>query len=260
MKPLVSVIIPVYNSELTIESTIDSVINQTYKNMEIILVSDGSTDDSNNKMFNYIEKHKNHNIKLIVKKNGGVSSARNRGIDESSGEYISFLDSDDFWLHQKIEKQVNIMINNPHIDCLGTNMNGQIFTQMFGVKFKKLTKITPRMMLLKNFMCIQTTMTKSTVIKDIGYFYENQDNEDSNFIIRIANKYNSFLLNESYVKYVPNVSGVSSRMWEMEKGELQNIKMAVKMKIISPILSPLYAGFSLMKFSRRIIANYFKKT
>lgn len=260
MNPLVSVVIPVYNSEQTIEKTLDSVINQTYKDIEVILIDDGSTDASNDIMKRYIENNKNHKIKLITKENGGVSSSRNMGIDNSKGEYISFLDSDDIWLPKKIETQIQIFLENKYIDCLGTTMNGQKFSRMFGIKFCRLTKVTPKMMLLKNFLCIQTTMTKRKVILDIGYFYVDQDNEDSNIIIRIANKYNCYLLNESFVSYIPNLSGVSSRMWEMEKGELKNIEMAIKMKIIKPVEYPFFAGFSLLKFSRRVIVNKLKKT
>ena len=101
-------------------------------------------------------------------------------------------------------------------------------------------------------------MFRRAVLLDIGYFYENQDNEDSNIIIRTANKYNCYLLNEPFVIYIPNESGVSSRMWEMEKGELKNIKMAIKMKIIKPIQYPLYAGFSLIKFYKRLITSYLR--
>ena len=258
MNPLVSVIIPVYNSEKTIEKTLNSVINQTYKEIEIILTDDGSTDESTVILKNYIEKNKNFVIKLVTKKNGGVSSARNLGIDNSKGEYISFLDSDDVWLPKKLETQIKIFLENKNIDCLGTTMNNQKFHKMFGIKFSRLTKITPKMMLLKNFLCIQTTMFRRDVLLDIGYFYENQDNEDSNIIIRTANKYNCYLLNEPFVIYIPNESGVSSRMWEMEKGELKNIKMAIKMKIIKPIQYPLYAGFSLIKFYKRLITSYLR--
>ncbi len=259
MNPLVSVVIPVYNSESTIEETLNSVINQTYDNLEIILVDDGSNDNSNQVMTSYIEKHKDKEIRLITKKNGGVSSSRNAGIDESKGDFISFLDSDDQWLSGKIEKQIDVFLNDPQIDCLGTTMNDEKFKRMFGIKFKRLTKITPRMMLLKNFLCIQTTLIKREVIEDIGYFYEDQDNEDSNLIIRIAKKYNCYLLNESFVKYIPNTAGVSARMWEMEKGELINVKTAVKMNIINPIEYPFYAGFSLIKFFRRLTLSLLAK-
>ena len=256
MQPLVSVVIPVYNSEATIEDTLDSVIKQTYKNIEIILVDDGSKDRSNEIMQNYIKNHPNNQIKLITKENGGVSSSRNKGIDESTGDFISFLDSDDQWDYNKIETQIDVFYNHSYVDCLGTNMNGEKFKRLFGFKFERLTQVTPRMMLMKNFLCIQTVLVKRNVIQDIGYFYEDQDNEDSNIIIRIAQKYNCYLLNESYVKYIPNISGVSSRMWEMEKGELKNVQMAVKMKMISPFEYPFFTGFSLLKFFRRWIVSF----
>lgn len=93
MSDLISVIIPVYNVEDYLDRCITSVINQTYNNLEIILVDDGSTDSSGKKCDDYAIKDKR--IKVLHKENGGVSSARNAGIDIATGEYIGFVDSDD---------------------------------------------------------------------------------------------------------------------------------------------------------------------
>lgn len=262
MKSLVSVVIPVYNAESTIVGTIDSVLNQTYKNLEIILVDDGSKDNSNKIMADYIENHKDANIKLITKKNGGVSSARNAGIDNSTGDYIAFLDSDDQWVPTKTELQLSVMQENPHIDLLGSNMNDVVIKRWFDVTFTRLTKITPRMILLKNFLSIQTTITKTSVIKEIGYFYEDQDNEDSNIVIRIGHRFNIYLLNEPLVIYGNGkpffgFSGLNARLWEMEKGELKNVSMALKMKIINHLEYPFFAGFSLAKYFRRVVIKFF---
>lgn len=90
---LVSIIVPIYNAEKYIFGLIENLMNQTYKNIEIILVNDGSTDNSLN-ICNELQS-KDNRIKVIDKKNGGVSSARNKGIKESKGEYITFIDSDD---------------------------------------------------------------------------------------------------------------------------------------------------------------------
>lgn len=92
-RDLVSVIIPVYNVEDYLDNCINSVINQSYKNLEIILVDDGSTDSCSKKCDNWRKKDKR--IKVIHKENGGLSSARNVGIDLSTGSYITFIDSDD---------------------------------------------------------------------------------------------------------------------------------------------------------------------
>lgn len=93
MQELISVIVPVYNVEKYLENCIDSILNQTYKNLEIILVDDGSADKSSEICDNYSQQHSN--IITIHKKNGGLSDARNKGIDAANGKYISFIDSDD---------------------------------------------------------------------------------------------------------------------------------------------------------------------
>ncbi|WP_194765864.1 glycosyltransferase [Tamlana sp. I1] len=92
-KPFFSVIIPLYNKEEFIENTIKSVLNQTFKNYEIIIVNDGSTDNGVNIALTF----KNEKTRIISQKNSGVSVARNRGIEESNATYIALLDADDIW-------------------------------------------------------------------------------------------------------------------------------------------------------------------
>ena len=108
-KPLITVIIPVYNTEKYLDKCIKSVINQTYKNLEIIIVNDGSTDNS----LNYIQKCKkqDNRIKIINKANGGLSSSRNKALDIHKGKYISFIDSDDYVDSNFIEELYNNLIN-----------------------------------------------------------------------------------------------------------------------------------------------------
>ncbi len=105
--PLISIIVPVYNISICVDKCITSLIAQTYKNVEIILVDDGSTDGSN-----YIcEKYagEDSRVKVVHKKNGGLSDARNRGIEVATGEYISLVDGDDFVDEDYIEKQYNAL-------------------------------------------------------------------------------------------------------------------------------------------------------
>lgn len=90
---LVSVIIPAYNIEDYIGRCLDSVLSQTYKNLEIIVIDDGSSDRTGEILDDY--EKKNHRMKVIHKENGGVSSARNIGIDRANGDYIGFVDGDD---------------------------------------------------------------------------------------------------------------------------------------------------------------------
>ncbi len=106
---MVSIVIPVYNAEKYIENTIKMVCEQTYKDWELILVDDASTDGSAALIEKIIKKQKKR-IRLIKKKrNEGAAEARNTGIDSSAGRYIAFLDADDVWMKDKLEKQVAFM-------------------------------------------------------------------------------------------------------------------------------------------------------
>lgn len=101
-KNKVSIIVPVYNVESCLETCIESVMKQTYSNLEILLVDDGSTDHSSIICDNYAGK--DERIKVIHKKNGGLSDARNRGIEEAIGEFLLFVDSDDYIVEDAVEK------------------------------------------------------------------------------------------------------------------------------------------------------------
>lgn len=108
-KNLVSIITPMYNSEKFVEATIRSVINQTYKNWEMIIVDDCSTDNSSNIVKLYVEN--DSRIKYIrTKSNKGVSYARHLALKVAKGQFIAFLDSDDIWNENKLDKQISFMI------------------------------------------------------------------------------------------------------------------------------------------------------
>ncbi len=102
-EPLISIIIPVYNVEKYIDRCLDSILNQSYKNLEIILIDDGSPDNCGKICDKYAIKDKR--IKVIHKTNGGLSDARNKGIEVATGQYIGFVDSDD-WIHKDMYKNL----------------------------------------------------------------------------------------------------------------------------------------------------------
>ena len=106
--PLISVIIPVYNSEKYLKECLDSVVNQTYNNLEIIIINDGSTDNS----LQIIKSYKDSRIKLTNKDNGGVSSARNEGLKQATGEYVMFVDSDDYLTNNNVIAELIYNIDN----------------------------------------------------------------------------------------------------------------------------------------------------
>lgn len=107
---LISVIVPIYNVEKYLSKCIDSILNQTYKNIEVLLVNDGSTDNSEQICLEYAKK--DNRIKYLKKKNGGLSDARNYGIEHANGEYLSFVDSDDYLDCTFLEKLYYSIINN----------------------------------------------------------------------------------------------------------------------------------------------------
>ena len=110
MEKLISIIVPVYNSEKYLEKCISSILNQTYKNIEIIIVDDGSKDKSVEICDNFSKNNKN--IKVFHKKNEGVSIARNYGISKAKGDYILFIDSDDTIAKEMIYSLYNNLVDN----------------------------------------------------------------------------------------------------------------------------------------------------
>ena len=106
----VSVVIPSYNGEKFICQTIDSVFAQTFKDFEVLVIDDGSTDKTKEVLSKYGDS-----IRYLYKQNGGVSSARNYGIEQAKGKYIAFLDADDLWMPEKLEKQVSLLEKNEKV-------------------------------------------------------------------------------------------------------------------------------------------------
>ncbi len=114
--PKISVIIPVYNGAKFVKDAIESVLAQTYKDYEIIVVNDGSTDDTEEVLRPYIEEGI---IRYFYQENQGSANARNRAIAEAKGEYIAWLDQDDIWLPHRLEKTVRVMENDKEVVVVG---------------------------------------------------------------------------------------------------------------------------------------------
>lgn len=112
--PFFSVIINTHNSEATIDRTLQSVINQTFKNFEVIIIDDNSKDNTKSKIIKSIEKFKNKISFIQLRKNLGIANARNVGIEKSNGKYIAFLDGDDLWKKNKLLIQYNVL---KHSSC-----------------------------------------------------------------------------------------------------------------------------------------------
>lgn len=252
---MISVIIPMYNAETTIETCIVSVLNQTYKGkIEIIVVNDGSKDNCQKIVEDIMKKNSYlFDIQLINKENGGVSSARNKGLALAQGEYIALLDSDDEWLVDKTEKQLDVFIKNPTIGFVGGLINKPTNEE------PKIIFIVLSKLIFKNYFQPSTVMFKKEVVDKVGFFDETQKYaEEGNYFMRVANNYRCALLNEQVILYGQGkvgfgVSGLSANLKEMEKGELKNLSFAYQQKFISLFTYSIAVFYSILKYCRRVL-------
>lgn len=136
--PKVSIIVPVYNTEKYVEKCLNSIAKQTLQDIEIIIVNDGSTDNSENIIKQWMEKQQTEKIKYFKKQNGGLSDARNFGVEKATGEYISFVDSDDYIdkdLYKNIESHMEKNVDLIKFKMKTFNENGKILEQLDGPVF-----------------------------------------------------------------------------------------------------------------------------
>ncbi|MCB2306042.1 glycosyltransferase family 2 protein [Clostridium estertheticum] len=256
----VSVVIPMYNSENTIIGTLESVRNQTASELisQIIIINDGSTDKSFNVVREYASTHKKISIKIIDKKNGGASSARNAGMREVNSEYIALLDSDDEWLPNKIEIQMKTLKQNPEIDFLGGDYNGVNLCVLFK-KINKLYKASVKDLCFKFFPVTPSAVFKKKIVEEIGYFDENQKfAEDGNYFLKICANYNYYHLPVQMVicgggKPTFGCSGLSADLKGMYNGNIKNIKELKRDSIISNGFYMFLRAFYWAKYVRRIL-------
>lgn len=168
----VSVIIPAYNKADWTLQTVASVLNQTYSNLEVIVVDDGSTDDTQRKMASLQDPR----VRYIRKSNGGASSARNLGIREASGAFITFVDCDDLFLPDKIEISVKYLEQNPQFGFIHTaayfiNETGKIISTYNHKQSQREGLIADRL-ILGNFVCNSTVLVRKECLKKAGFFDE----------------------------------------------------------------------------------------
>lgn len=268
--PIVSVIIPYYNSESTIIIALESVARQTFTGFDIILVDDGSNDNTHIIVDDYIKKNEKIRFKHYYQNNSGPSKARNMGISKSDAEYIAFLDSDDSWVSNKLEIQMELIAEN-NIDMLGSNINilrakGQIIGKYF-VK-SALEYISFYRLLFRHYFYTSSVVIRKEVLDNIGGFPEKQKYaEDTLLFARITRKYKSAVSMDFLVNtYKPlfGESGLSANLKETNKYVLKNIKTLRKENIHNPqkigyVLYVLALIFSQIKYFRKIAISLPRK-
>ena len=170
---------PAYNAATYIDESIISVINQTYENWELLIVDDGSTDDTKKIVSKYLYDNR---IKYIYQKNVGQASARNNGINKTDADYIAFLDSDDTWEREKLAKQLQYFEYN-NIDLvygasyiINSNGDRQISQMKPEVGVYSGQFLVNKLILGTFFIPILTVMVKKNVLLNAGLFNESQVN------------------------------------------------------------------------------------
>ena len=222
-KPLVSVIIPAYNHEKYIIDCLKSVINQTYSNIQIIVINDGSTDSTERVIKEFINST-NSNINFISKRNEGICKTLNKGLNIAKGKYISCLASDNMFAPQMIEKEVEFMENNKSI--------GLVYTDAYFINFNKITnkKYTDYKQIIKkcfrkgiqnkdiyeilltdDIILASSTLIKKECFEVLGPFDETLKAEDYDMWFRITKEYPIGFIDEPLCYYRIHDMNVSNK-------------------------------------------------
>lgn len=229
--PLVSVIMPVYNSGKFLREAINSILNQTYKNIELIIIDDGSSDNS----INIVKSYNSEKIKFYInEKNMGVSLTRNKALDLSKGKYIALMDSDDISPLDRIEKQVDFLEKNPDFGLIGGHYESfteyPFYTKR---KFRKhcLNHIENQVNL--NFIgsiAAPTAMFRNDVIKDNNIYFDTdlKVGEDFDFWRRIGKFTNVTNIDHFLIRYRKHPSNTTKNKdlvdTHMTKSILKSLK------------------------------------
>lgn len=260
---MISIVIPLYNKEKAIVGTLDSVLAQTYTDYEVVIVNDGSTDHSNEVVELWLAQNSfrcDCRFRLLSQSNGGVCSARNRGIQEAKGEYIAFLDADDLWDKDYLAEQVRMMMDFPKAAMWGIN-----FAEMYDGKLVRelptglqkgyrgyvedyfgLTKKGR----ISDLFCSSSVVIQKEVFDKVGYFDERiKYAEDTDMWWRIIARYPVAFYDKYMVFY----------QFDAENRALQK---AIPLDKYLPYYVPKYTplnGSSMYRYAMNWAANSLKR-
>lgn len=231
--PLVSIIVPVFNGERHICETLDTAIFQSYKNIEIIVVNDGSLD----KTINILNKYGNK-IKVVNQENLGIRMARNVGVDNSKGEFIAFLDQDDLFDINKTQKQVEIFSLFSDVDVVCSdarliNENSEVIrNKIIGEKIKNFQFNT--MDFIKNNRILTlTVMIRRSAFQRVGGFYDKDRSLGEDYELWLdlsAEKCKFFFIEDALASYRIHSGNTSKNKYLVHSGEVNVLRRFEKNK------------------------------
>lgn len=210
MSDLVSIIMPSYNTENFIDEAINSVLNQTHKNWELIIVDDASTDSTDKVVEKFLNDRRIHYIKN--KENYGAAISRNFAIKQAKGKWIAFLDSDDIWMPQKLERQINFMIKNKYSFSYANYIEIDEESEATGKMISGPNKITKTGMYNYCWPGCLTVMYNAEKIGTVQ-IPDIKKNNDYAMWLKIIEKENCYLLNEILAKYRKRSGSISNKSY-----------------------------------------------
>lgn len=225
--PAVSVVIPAYNAERTIGATLDSVLAQSLRDFEIIVVNDGSRDETGAVLGSYAARHPDR-ITVIHQQNMGQAAARNNGIAAARGRFIAFNDADDVWAPEKLERQLHFLESNPEIGLCYTE--GMTIDEhgREKVPFGATPEFTGRCfetLITRNNIIGSSVMVRRAVLDDVGAFNPAlRACENWELWTRIARKYPLALIDEKLSFYRQHGSNMSKDIDRMRENRLAAIQ------------------------------------
>lgn len=263
--PLVSVIIPAYNKSNYTVKSVRSVLNQTYNNIEVIVVNDGSIDDTEILISNIKDKR----IRLFNIKNRGACGARNYGIDKSSGKYLSFLDCDDTYCENKIEESIKFLERNNDYYFIYTNVNFIDENDTIVGKTPKFYNhpgsgfIANKLILCDYNITNSTLVMKKNCIKKIGYFDEKIFiPADREFLIRLSSDYKGYYIDSFTTNYrvfeetvyIKTDEALNEFIYMIKK--FNNTKVIPNNKYYNKCISNVYYNFAKMYAYKKSIGKF----
>jgi len=254
----VSVIIPCYNNSDTISKAIDSVIAQDYSPVEIILINDGSVDKTEETILVYINGKTKVGITYIYVsiENSGPSFARNIGLDIAGGEYVAFLDADDEWFPNKLNRQLEFFNDRPELAMVA----GAFEVLRIADSNVVYRDISLRQLLFKNYFFTPVVLGKTSVFRKYKFNEMQRYSEDYLLWLKICSNHPTIYINQIMAKNQRGKasfgeSGLSSNLWLMQKGELSNFRHLYDNRIISLQYYFLASCYSLVRYFRRVIIS-----
>jgi teichuronic acid biosynthesis glycosyltransferase TuaG len=248
-----TVVIPAFNAGRTIAGALDSVRAQTLAATEVIVVDDGSADDTSTLVSDYILRHALLGWHLLGQQNGGPARARDKAIRAATCAYVALLDADDVWLPEKLEISVAHMIAQ-RLDILGARLRADGRDDVCRI-------LDPRRMLFSNPYFTSTVVFSKAAYLDVGGFDLTQRySEDYKLWLAFAWRGKRCgQLNRPLANYRADASGphrgLSSHLWRMEKGELGNYHWLRSQGLAAAGWCLLARGISWLKFARRVISR-----